>query len=137
MNVVTVDDAVAAIEKIGGTWGRDKKRPDYLREVARKARLPYGAVQAIYYRKRKRLYAEEAAALSAILTAVRERTARLESAYAELAERADALGCAAPAASVPQPPDRSAAPQRGRGADRDAVEEAVARGESVVRPDER
>jgi hypothetical protein len=84
-----------------GPWTRELKRPDWLRLAARALGIPATLATAIYYRKRKRLFADEYQQLIDNFHSLQQRRQQLESEHAALKQRLDALS------------DRSADPDGG------------------------
>ena len=135
MSASLITEAREAIEYIAGDWPRDVKRPDHLRKAARVIGLPYSAIVAIFYGKRKRLYADEYLTLKARLNALQERRANLETAHALYAERAAATRDRATADGNAQPPGSGGAPLLGSRADQEAAGRTAAAGRSSAAGD--
>lgn len=115
MSTSLITEAQEAIRAIGGDWPRDMKRPEWISQVARATSLTKSAVERILYGKRKRLYADEYLTLKEKLSALQERRANHESAYARLEQRAAERAGSTPAAGNEESPRRDGATRGGGG----------------------
>src|SRR5262245_28077863 len=70
--MITVADARSALIDACGPWTRENKRDEWLRTGARRVHITYSAAWGLFYGRRKRLYADEAALIAAYVQEANE-----------------------------------------------------------------